>query len=141
MKIVFSRKLTPFFPVQSYQFCFYFSNKIMCCKQNKTNNNQKWVGFSLVTSLAYFSLPPKLEVLEALLWGSSVPLAASLFSVILELQCAQWTQMSAWAGPNFLAISERNLRAGPNLRPKRRVRWSSVKSGSAEPSILCSRNT
>ena len=109
-----------------------------------------WLTSNLIMcSAIYFSL--KFEFLEALLswfrlsetWALLIPLLrwVSSRSAIFELQWEQWTQISACAGPSFLAIIERNLRAGPSLSPSLKVKWSSVKSGSAEPSILWSRNT
>jgi hypothetical protein len=48
-------------------------------------------------------------------------------------QWTQWRQEAQW--PRRRARVARNLSAGPNLRPKLLVRCSSVRRGSAEPSI------
>ena len=128
-----------FFTIQFVESFLYF---LTVCKIMVTNS--KWI-FSLVTRFNFYFSPPKLEVLEALLGCCKVSSDElfSIFSAVIltELQWAQAAQMSAWVGPNFLEMIDLNFSAGPNLRPNRRVRWSSVKRGSAEPSILCSRNT
>ena len=97
--------------------------------------------------LHHYDFSPTLEFLEALLLLSSkwsLPFnvwSSLLLDLFVALQWAQWTQISACEGPNFLAIKDLNFNAGPSFSPSLKVKWSSVRSGSADPSMLCSRKT
>ena len=97
--------------------------------------------------LHHYDFSPTLEFLEALLLLSSkwsLPFnvwSSLLLDLFVALQWAQWTHISAWEGPNFLAIKDLNFNAGPSFSPSLKVKWSSVRSGSADPSMLCSRKT